>query len=115
MSEFQHQMQRGEVPKIPQTFAFPGVYFIFSDEGDLLYVGESVNVYKRVKKHVLISLERDDAFHFKGLWLQRPTVCALPLPLLQERVMLEAWLIKEFDPKMNVARHSLHMKRELAV
>jgi excinuclease UvrABC nuclease subunit len=104
-----HTMQRGEVPKLPKAFDFSGVYLIFDDDETLLYVGESVSIYRRIKKHIKITLKRDDSFVFKDEFILRPTVGAVEIQDFMDRVAFEAELIKHLRPRLNVAQHSLHL------
>jgi len=37
-----------EIHNLPQI---PGVYFFYNDKNDLVYIGKSINIYKRVQQH----------------------------------------------------------------
>lgn len=108
-----HTMIAGDVPKLPKMFDFSGVYFILdADTGSLLYVGESVSVYKRVKTHVKLTVGDEFPFIFKGYRLVTPMIVAIQLFSFQQMLQIEADAIAELNPKYNIAQHSLHLKRK---
>jgi len=51
----------GRVKEIPREVG--GIYFLYDDRGDLLYVGKSVNLYSRVTAHVNGKSSNTEHFH----------------------------------------------------
>lgn len=64
-----------------------GIYFLF-DKDELVYVGESDNIYRRVGQHIYKKDKKFDRFEIY------PT---------RERKKLEGFLIRTLTPKYNVA------------
>lgn len=91
-----------DYPKIVSTVADlkynrGGVYFIYSPDGVLQYVGESATVAKRIRHH--------DHFHYEDVLNWRVEVIRAYVPWT--RRSLEWLSIKRLNPPMN-KRHATH-------
>ena len=64
-----------------------GIYFLY-DKGELVYIGTSDNLYRRIGQHIAEKAKVFDRFELY------PTT---------DRIRLEGFLIKMFKPKYNVA------------
>lgn len=85
-----------EYPKIVTTVADlkynrGGVYFLYSPDGLLQYIGESATVYRRIRNH--------DHFRYADILNWRVEVIRAHLPWT--RRPLEYWSIKRLKPPMN--------------
>lgn len=64
-----------------------GVYFLY-DKDELVYIGQSDNLYRRIGQHIAERKKRFDSFELY------PTT---------DRIRLEGFLIKMFKPKYNIS------------
>ena len=65
-----------------------GVYFLY-DKDELVYIGQSDNLYRRIGQHIAEGKKKFDRFELY------PT---------GDRIRLEGFLISMFEPKYNIAR-----------
>lgn len=63
-----------------------GVYFLYDGE-ELVYIGQSDNIYRRIGQHISEGVKRFDSFCFYEVG--------------EERIILESYLINKFQPKYN--------------
>ena len=63
-----------------------GVYFLYDGE-ELVYIGQSDNIYRRIGQHISDGVKRFDSFCFYEVG--------------EERIILESYLINKFKPKYN--------------
>lgn len=63
-----------------------GVYFLYDGE-ELVYIGQSDNIYRRIGQHISEGVKRFDSFCFYEVG--------------EERIILESYLISKFQPKYN--------------
>lgn len=82
--------------KIDQLPRHPGVY-CFKNEGDLFYVGKALNLRERAKNHFLRSTYRDNLFID-----QVKKIGFIQTDSEIDALILEADLIKKFQPKYNI-------------
>lgn len=86
-------LAKSEVNNLPKT---SGVY-MFKDNADLIYIGKAINLRERVKNHFNQPSYRDDLFIEKvnkiGFFETNSEI---------EALILEAGLIKKYQPKYNV-------------
>jgi len=82
--------------KIDDLTKTSGVY-AFKSKGGLLYIGKAINIKERVKNHFFQPTHRDNLFINQvtkiGFWETNSEV---------EALLLEARLIKQYQPKFNV-------------
>lgn len=64
-----------------------GVYFLY-DKDELVYIGQSDNLYRRIGQHIAENKKMFDRFELY------PTT---------DRIRLEGFLIKMFKPKYNIS------------
>ena len=64
-----------------------GVYFLYDGE-ELVYIGQSDNIYRRIGQHIYEAEKKFDSFCF--------------YPAGEERIILESYLINKFHPKYNL-------------
>lgn len=74
--------------------AIAGVYFIYDWEGDLLYVGRSTNIASRLATH---DASKDTKVYMEAV----SRVTYIPIEDSQERIDLEAALIRHIKPEWN--------------
>lgn len=85
------------IKKLPTT---PGVYIYKNDVGEIIYIGKAVNLSKRVKQY----FQRDDAVGSKTPQLVADIVTIDTIQTEHEfdALLLEAKLIKQYQPKYNI-------------
>jgi len=93
MEKFIYQKPK-DLSSLPQT---PGVYGFFNKKGEILYIGKSSNIKERVKNHFKNPTFKDTLFLnevFKIGFIKTDSEI--------ESLLLEARLIKKYQPKFNV-------------
>ncbi len=112
-------VDKGMLDALPEG---PGVYLLFGREGELLYVGKSVNIRDRVRSHFT-----GDGFNAKEMTMTQQVQRVEHRPTAGElgALLLESQLIKEMGPiynsqarqrrRLTVARRSIDRKGYLAV
>lgn len=87
----------------------PGVYSFQNKNGEIIYVGKSINVYQRVLSHI-----RAVGTKSQDITRQATKISAIPVFSELEALLLEAELIKKHLPKYNSAakddKHPLYIK-----
>ena len=82
-----------------------GVYFVIAQDGDLLYVGESQQIGRRLYEHFPpICSSSTLKCYIKETWHKRPYylyVAIAPDDATWERLSLEAFLIQTLNPSDN--------------
>ena len=89
-----YDLYRGE---INMNVIEEGVYFLY-DKDELVYIGTSDNLYRRIGQHIA---EKTKTFNRFELY---PTT---------DRIRLEGFLIKMFNPKYNVSSGADYMFRSI--
>lgn len=92
MNEFKF-LSKEKISYLPKT---PGVY-CFRDNGEILYIGKAVNIRERIKSHFQQPTHKDYLFLDKV-----EKIGYLKTNSEIEALILEAELIKKFQPKFNV-------------
>jgi len=82
-----------QISNLPKT---PGVY-CFKGKKEILYIGKAVNIKERVKNHLKAPTFRDNLFISK---IEKIGFIQTPSEI--EGLILEAKLIKKYQPKFNV-------------
>jgi len=75
----------------------PGVYLFRSAQGDVVYVGKSRSLRRRVLDHLRARVEKDGT-----ILAQSASVEFVPTTTEREALLLEASLIKQYQPPYNV-------------
>jgi excinuclease ABC subunit C len=75
----------------------PGVYLFRSPQGDVVYVGKSRSLRRRVLDHLRARVEKDGT-----ILAQSASVEFVPTSSEREALLLEASLIKQYQPPHNV-------------
>ena len=75
----------------------PGVYLFRSSQGDVVYVGKSRSLRRRVLDHLRARVEKDGT-----ILAQSASVEFVPTSSEREALLLEASLIKQYQPPNNV-------------
>jgi hypothetical protein len=84
---------------LPRKEKVLGVYYLFSNTGGLLYVGSSVNVYRRVGEHRMCEWSK--------LYIE-------PCSNVEDMLDLEARKIGEFTPKYNIINRGANFQEKLS-
>ena len=91
MKKFKY-LNKNKISELPKT---PGVY-AFMRGREFLYIGKAVNLLDRVKQHKeLLALVLDSVKHKQLGYIRTESEI--------EALLLEAKLIKKYQPKYNVA------------
>ncbi len=88
------------------TIRYPkqGIYFVFNENKELIYIGETQNFSDRLYAH---------AHTHKGFQQEALYVAFLPKSNSKvELKLLEALYINQYQPKYNVGIHVVHMYKE---
>ncbi len=85
--------------KLPDS---PGVYFFIGQDKEVLYIGRATSLRDRVKSYFV-----DDVIHTRGARIVDMVTSATTVEYIQtdsvlEAIILEAKLIKKYQPKANV-------------
>lgn len=88
---------REQVRKIPQT---PGVYFFKSAKKEILYIGKAANLRSRVQSYFRGTDSRGE--RIARMVAQSVTVGIRQTPSVLEALILEADLVKKYQPRYNV-------------
>ena len=83
----------------------PGVYFFHDHAGEVIYVGKSISIKKRVRSHFQIDLESPKAVEFKNS-INDITFRETGSELVA--LLHESELIKDMDPVFNYAQKRRH-------
>ena len=75
----------------------PGVYLFRSARGEVVYVGKARNLRRRVLDHLRARIEKDGT-----ILAQSTSVEFVPTVSEREALLLEASLVKQYQPPMNV-------------
>ena len=75
----------------------PGVYLFRSARGDVVYVGKARSLRRRVLDHLRARIEKDGT-----ILVQSASVEFVPTASEREALLLEASLVKQYQPPMNV-------------
>ncbi|QTG76270.1 DEDD exonuclease domain-containing protein [Trueperella pecoris] len=90
----------------------PGVYRFIGPGGEVLYVGTSINVYKRVRQYFTAAEKRRRMAEMVDLSVE---VHATPTATQLEANVLEVRLIEELDPPYNRRSRRTHQRPWLAL
>jgi excinuclease ABC subunit C len=74
----------------------PGVYLFRSARGEVIYVGKSRHLRRRVLDHLRARIEKDGS-----ILAQSASVEFVPTVSEREALLLEASLVKQYQPRMN--------------
>ncbi|MCI4349490.1 MAG: excinuclease ABC subunit UvrC [Thermoplasmata archaeon] len=74
----------------------PGVYLFRSARGEVIYVGKSRHLRRRVLDHLRAKIEKDGS-----ILAQSASVEFVPTVSEREALLLEASLVKQYQPRMN--------------
>jgi len=85
---------------LPSDFDFPGNYAVFHGKR-LIYIGESVNVNRRLRSHIRMA-HFTDWWHSTWGYLRRLTIAVRPERVPFERMMVESRLIARLHPIYNI-------------
>ncbi|MDP3998194.1 MAG: GIY-YIG nuclease family protein, partial [bacterium] len=86
-----------KIERLPQT---PGVYLFKNDTGQVIYVGKALNIRQRVKSHFREKLP-EIGFRQSLMLSQIRDVDYVQVRSEIEALLLEANLIKKYQPKYN--------------
>jgi predicted transcriptional regulator/predicted GIY-YIG superfamily endonuclease len=92
------------IPQRDQIPSIGGIYFVISKNGDLLYIGQTVNLKIRWRRHEC------------GINLESPRetkIAWLAVEDFQERIKLEKALIRKFKPPLNWVSKAVEKKKTL--
>jgi excinuclease UvrABC nuclease subunit len=91
---------KGQMYMFTTCMAFCGCYFLLNDLGDIVYIGRSVNVIKRIREH-----ERDGLIEFYYFALcvdKKPNLSkSEQKKAVSASIHIESELIKCFNPIYN--------------
>lgn len=89
--------------ELPWSINFPGIYVIFNDLNQCLYIGQSTSIGKRLRTHIRSSLHSS---LWKTTWRQkgykRLKIAFRRDKKRFERLTLEARLIHRLNPEYNL-------------
>lgn len=94
------KIKKADVDALPYA---PGVYYFHNDQGDVLYVGKSLNIHKRVMSHFTVDFRR------KGLLQLRMQMASISYEKTGSELialLLESDEIKRLMPPFNKAQRS---------
>jgi excinuclease ABC subunit C len=74
----------------------PGVYLFRNGRGDVVYVGKALSLRRRVLDHLHVRVEKDGA-----ILAQSSSVEFVPTVSEREALLLEANLVKQYQPPLN--------------
>lgn len=80
----------------------PGVYLYKSEEGEVLYVGKATSLRSRVGQYFSGQEEKSRGYRMRLLTEQTQEIEIRQTDSVLEALILEATLIKEFQPKYNI-------------
>lgn len=80
--------------KIP-VLSFPGIYFLLNNDDEVVYVGQSMDIYARIKSHTRDSEKNKLFTHFKA-------ICC-PIDELNK---WEQYFITQLNPKLNKTKQN---------
>src|SRR3972149_1974013 len=83
-----------KMDEIPKS---TGVYSFKDAKGAVLYIGKAANLRERVKNHFQQPSYRDDLFIDRAI-----KIGYIETESEIEALLLESWLIKQYEPKYNV-------------
>src|SRR5258708_7459882 len=87
----------------------PGVYRFENKDGEIIYIGKSINVRERVHSHIHVVGTKSQTITQEAV-----KISAIPVFSELEALLLEAELIKKHLPKYNSAarddKHPLYIK-----
>lgn len=97
-----------EIASLPQC---SGIYFIVNEAQEVLYIGQSVNIWARWRSHhihraVCDPEDSEESARFRAHWLT--------LADETERLALEVELIRRFRPALNSKHNGVHVHVPLA-
>lgn len=75
-----------------------GIYFIFNQKNELMYIGKSNNIFKRMKDHYRGTGGEEDVCH---------NYCSFQFGILNDptdRDIYETWYINKMQPPINTAK-----------
>ncbi|MDE1880814.1 MAG: excinuclease ABC subunit UvrC [Euryarchaeota archaeon] len=84
-------------PELPRGPNQPGVYLFKAKDGSVLYIGKARNLRKRVTDHLRLQTDKDGY-----ITSQSENVEFLPTRNEREALLLEAHLIRLYQPRYNV-------------
>jgi DNA polymerase-3 subunit epsilon len=84
------------LPKLPEQ---PGVYFFYSEQGELLYIGKSKNLKSRVSSYFTDTEHKADKVKELVMYVRKIDYCTTGSEL--EALLLESKLIKLHKPRYN--------------
>src|SRR4029078_3289530 len=87
-----------KIPDLPQS---PGVYLWRDADGTVLYVGKAKRLRSRVRNYV--TGDHVDSVQKRALMLAAAALETIVVPSEAHALILEANLIKEYQPKYNIA------------
>lgn len=90
-------LPRDEFEKVP---SLPGVYYFYNIKGDLLYIGKSKDLKKRVSSHFRLNMKRPKDIELKNL------VAKIDYKLMGNELaalLYECQEIKKYKPKFNIS------------
>jgi hypothetical protein len=79
-----------------------GVYFIFADSGEIVYIGTAWNIGVRLGKYFHYDVDRK--CKIVGTWIERPAylaTLAVPEEMSFEAAGLEEYFIDRLNPRLN--------------
>ncbi len=77
-----------------------GVYYLYDEQGELLYIGKSTNIKNRIKSHFRLDLKRKKDIELKGQ-IAHIDFKIYPHDLVAK--IMESMEVKKFRPPFNVA------------
>jgi DNA polymerase-3 subunit epsilon len=97
-------LNHSDIDELPEGI---GVYQFINNKGEIIYIGKSVNIQKRVKSHLSSKLKRSKDFQIKSSIAKINTI---ELPHEWASLIVEADLIKKHRPIYNRALNSIKFK-----
>jgi excinuclease ABC subunit C len=88
-----------KIKNIPDS---PGVYMFRGKESDIIYIGKAGSIRKRLRTHLLGSLNKNEPARHDLLRQNIADIDFICTPDAATALLLEAALIKRYNPKFNV-------------
>lgn len=88
-----------KIKKIPDS---PGVYMFRGKESGIIYIGKAVSIRKRLRSHLFASLKKSEPARHDALRQNIADIDFICTPDEATALLLEAALIKKYNPKFNV-------------
>ena len=101
------KLEDDKLKHLPET---GGLYYFYSESGDLLYIGKSTNIKKRVKSHFRIDTKRRKDIEMKN---QIANIDFKELPHDLVARILESQEIKKYRPTYNVSLRRTRYRYEV--